>query len=445
MSTQEISNTKPYITIYNEVVSDISGTTSELILLAKQKAFENLLETGFPTHRKGNEDWKYTDVNKILQNEYKLIENTFEFPEDLDSILSKIPSYASNNHLIFINGVFQPNLSHASNDSIIIDSLKNTFDKYSSLISPHLEDLSVSDDPFMNFNTALFQDGSLIYVPKNTELSSPIQIINIEYNNSNKNHFVISPLLLVIVDEGSYINLEEYCLGTDSSSNLINTISKFVVCKSSKLNYSRFQNYSVATNSINNTIATLEQNSTFNSFYLDLGGQIVRNNLNVELLGEESTANLLGLYLPNTNQHVDNQVIVDHKSPYSYSDQTYKGILNGNAQSVFHGSIIVREKSIKVDAAQEDKNLLLSSEAEAYTKPAFWIYCDDVMCKHGAACGQIDEESLFYLTSRGISNTEAKQLLIRGFVNDVLNRIASDNQNKKYIEDQIENTLDNWL
>ena len=167
--------------------------------------------------------------------------------------------------------------------------------------------------------------------------------------------------------------------------------------------------------------------------------------MNVELLGEESTANLLGLYLPNTNQHVDNQVIVDHKSPYSYSDQTYKGILNGNAQSVFHGSIIVREKSIKVDAAQEDKNLLLSSEAEAYTKPAFWIYCDDVMCKHGAACGQIDEESLFYLTSRGISNTEAKQLLVRGFVGDVLGRIESDTNNKNYIEKQIENRLDNWL
>ena len=248
-----------------------------------------------------------------------------------------------------------------------------------------------------------------------------------------------------MIDEGSYINLEEYCLGSESSSNLINTTTRFVLSKSSKLNYSRFQNYSKDTNNINNTVAILEQNSTFNSFYLDFGGQIVRNNLNVELLGEESTANLLGLYLPNTNQHVDNQVIVDHKSPYSYSDQTYKGILNGNAQSVFHGSIIVREKSIKVDAAQEDKNLLLSSEAEAYTKPAFWIYCDDVMCKHGAACGQIDEESLFYLTSRGISSTVAKQLLVRGFVGDVLGRIESDTNNKNYIEKQIENRLDNWL
>ncbi|MFL2626960.1 MAG: Fe-S cluster assembly protein SufD [Dehalococcoidia bacterium] len=446
MATQEISNTKPYISIYNDVISNINEKTSELVLSAKQKAFNNLLTTGFPTHRKGNEDWKYTDVNKILQKEYKLVEKSFNTSNDrYENIISGLPSYNSNNYLIFINGVFQPEISQTSNESIIIDSLENSLDNYSSIITPHLEDLSTSDDPFMNFNTALFQDGVFIYAPKNTTVNNPIQVINIESNNSPDKNYIISPLLLVIADDGSYVNLEEYCIGTDNSSNLINTISRFVICKSSKLNYSRFQNYSNQTNNINNSLATLEQNSTLNSFYLDFGGQIIRNNLNVELLGEESTANMLGLYLPNSNQHVDNQVIVDHKSPYSYSDQTYKGILNGNAQSVFHGSIIVREKSIKVDAAQEDKNLLLSSEAEAYTKPAFWIYCDDVMCKHGAACGQIDEESLFYLTSRGISNTVAKQLLVRGFVGDVLNRIESDTNNKKYIENQIENKLDSWL
>tara|TARA_Y100000994_G_scaffold205040_1_gene176712 strand:+ start:314 stop:1654 length:1341 start_codon:yes stop_codon:yes gene_type:complete len=446
MATQEISNTKPYISIYNDVISNINEKTSELVLSAKQKAFNNLLTTGFPTHRKGNEDWKYTDVNKILQKEYKLVEKSFNTSNDrYENIISGLPSYNSNNYLIFINGVFQPEISQTSNESIIIDSLENSLDNYSSIITPHLEDLSTSDDPFMNFNTALFQDGVFIYAPKNTTVNNPIQVINIESNNSPDKNYIISPLLLVIADDGSYVNLEEYCIGTDNSSNLINTISRFVICKSSKLNYSRFQNYSNQTNNINNSLATLEQNSTLNSFYLDFGGQIIRNNLNVELLGEESTANMLGLYLPNSNQHVDNQVIVDHKSPYSYSDQTYKGILNGNAQSVFHGSIIVREKSIKVDAAQEDKNLLLSSEAEAYTKPAFWIYCDDVMCKHGAACGQIDEESLFYLTSRGISNTVAKQLLVRGFVGDVLNRIESDTTNKKYIENQIENKLDSWL
>ena len=446
MTTQEVSNTKPYISIFNDVISNMNEKTSASLLSAKQKAFDNLMTNGFPTHRKGNEDWKYTDVNKILQKEYKLVEKGFNSSNDQHkNIISSLPSYKSNNYLIFINGVFQPEISQISNESIIIDSLGNSLDKYSSIINPHLESLSTSDDPFMNFNTALFQDGVFIYAPENTVVSNPIQVINIESNNPSNSDYIISPLLLVITNDGSYVNLEEYCIGSENSSNLVNTISRFVICKSSTLNYSRFQNYSMQTNNINNSFITLEQNSTFNSFYLDFGGQIIRNNLNVELLGEESTANMLGLYLPNSNQHVDNQVIVDHKSPYSYSDQTYKGILNGNAQSVFHGSIIVREKSIKVNAAQEDKNLLLSSEAEAYTKPAFWIYCDDVMCKHGAACGQIDEESLFYLTSRGISNTVAKQLLVRGFVGDVLNRIESDPNNKKYIENQIENRLDSWL
>ena len=444
MSTQKISNTKPYISIYNDVISKID-TASQLVLSTKKRAFDNLNATGFPTHKKGNEDWKYTDVNKILQNEYKLFDNDLKTTDKYKDIISNLPSYNSGNYLIFINGVFKPEISQISNDSIIIDSLGSNLEKYSSIIYPHLESLPEAKDPFINFNTALFQDGVFIYLPKNTKLSTPIQLINIESNNSPGEHFVISPLILVIADNESYVDLEEYCLGSDSSSNLINTVFKFVVSESSQLNYSRFQNYSEKTNNVNNTLVTLKKNATFNSFYLDFGGQIIRNNINVDLIGEESSANLLGLYLPNSNQQVDNQVIVDHKSPYSYSDQTYKGILNGNAQSVFHGSIIVREKSIKVDAAQEDKNLLLSTEAEAYTKPAFWIYCDDVMCKHGAACGQIDEESIFYLTSRGISNTVAKQLLVRGFVGDVLTRIESNTANRTYIENKIEERLDRWL
>ena len=446
MTTQEVSNTKPYISIFNDVISNMNEKTSASLLSAKQKAFDNLMTNGFPTHRKGNEDWKYTDVNKILQKEYKLVEKGFNSSNDQHkNIISSLPSYKSNNYLIFINGVFQPEISQISNESIIIDSLGNSLDKYSSIINPHLESLSTSDDPFMNFNTALFQDGVFIYAPENTVVSNPIQVINIESNNPSNSDYIISPLLLVITNDGSYVNLEEYCIGSENSSNLFNTISRFVICKSSTLNYTRFQNYSNQTNNINNSLATLEQNSTFNSFYLDLGGNIVRNNLNIELMGEESSANMLGLYLPNNKQHVDNQVVVDHKSPYTYSDQTYKGILNGSSKSVFHGSIIVRENSVKVNASQEDKNLLLSDQSEAYTKPAFWIYCDDIMCKHGAACGQIDKESLFYLTSRGISSKEAKQLLVRGFAADIFNKLKTTTNNKAYIEEQVVKRLDSWL
>jgi len=446
MTTQKISKIKPYISIYNNVLSKFNETGPSFLNAAKTAAFESFCQNGFPFDRKGNEDWKYTDVNKILEKQYTLIEETTNGTFDYATLIpTDIPAYNTKNRLFFINGEFKPELSNISNDSVVIDSLKKGLEEYPSIIAPYLEDQPANKDSFINFNTLFFQDGVFIYAPPKTTVTNPIQIINIEYQTGTPKNILISPRILVILEPESTIEIEEYCFGSNLSSNLINSVSKYILCESSKLHYSRMQDFSESTNNINNTEVILNKYSTFNSFYLDLGGNIVRNNLNIELIGEESSANMVGLYLPNNKQHVDNQIIVDHKSPYTYSDQTYKGILNGSSKSVFHGSIIVRENSVKVNASQEDKNLLLSDQSEAYTKPAFWIYCDDIMCKHGAACGQIDKESLFYLTSRGISSKEAKQLLVRGFAADIFNKLKTTTNNKVYIEEQVVKRLDSWL
>ena len=171
---------------------------------------------------------------------------------------------------------------------------------------------------------------------------------------------------------------------------------------------------------------------------------MVRNNLNLLMAAEGSSCTLNGLYMLSGTQHVDNQVIIDHSKPYTSSQELYKGILDGQSRSVFHGSIIVREGAKKVDARQEDKNLLLSSQAEADTKPAFWIYCDDVKCAHGAACGQIDEDALFYLRSRCIGERDARALLIRAFVVEIINSIANESF-RAHVDDIVQTTLDQWL
>ena len=144
------------------------------------------------------------------------------------------------------------------------------------------------------------------------------------------------------------------------------------------------------------------------------------------------------------SQHVANQVIIDHAKPYTTSEELYKGVLDGSSRSVFHGSIIVREGAVKVNANQIDKNLLLSDKAEADTKPAFWVYCDDVRCGHGAACGQMDETALFYLRSRGLDEREARGMLTRAFVNEVINKIDNE-QFRDFVDELVEDTLDNWL
>ena len=160
--------------------------------------------------------------------------------------------------------------------------------------------------------------------------------------------------------------------------------------------------------------------------------------------GEGSSSMLNGLYLVNGTQHVDNQVIIDHAKPYTTSRELYKGILDGKSRSVFHGSIIVREGSVKVNANQVDKNLLLSDQAEADTKPAFWIYCDDVKCGHGAACGHMDENALFYMRSRGIDEETARGLLTRAFVSEVIESIANEPL-RSQVDGLVQAKLQEWL
>jgi Fe-S cluster assembly protein SufD len=160
--------------------------------------------------------------------------------------------------------------------------------------------------------------------------------------------------------------------------------------------------------------------------------------------GEGGSCRLNGLYMVTGTQHVDNQVIIDHMAPHTTSRELYKGILDGKSRSVFHGSIIVRPGAMKVDALQEDKNLLLSDQAEADTKPAFWVYCDDVRCGHGAACGQIDEDALFYLRNRGLSEQSARRFLTRGFVWDIIQSIRNGFI-QAHVDDLTQATLRDWL
>ena len=153
---------------------------------------------------------------------------------------------------------------------------------------------------------------------------------------------------------------------------------------------------------------------------------IVRNNLNVSLKGNGSSCTLNGLYLASGNQHIDNQVLVDHQVSHTTTRQLYKGILDGQSRTAFHGGITVRPDAQKVDAQQQDRNLLLSDQAEADAKPAFWIYADDVRCAHGATCGKLDEMAMFYLRSRGLDEREARTMLTQGFANEVVSTIPNE-------------------
>ena len=191
---------------------------------------------------------------------------------------------------------------------------------------------------------------------------------------------------------------------------------------------------------ISNTGVHLAADSKFLSVNVDLGGSLIRHNLDVLTAEPGSSCILNGLYIVDGDRHCDNQVIIDHAAPHTTSRELYKGVLDDESRSVFHGSVIVREGAVKVNADQADKNLLLSDKAEADTKPAFWVYCDDVICRHGAACGQIDPAAMFYLQSRGIEAAEARQILTKAFLAEITESVTSPTV-KSHVETLVSDRL----
>ena len=237
---------------------------------------------------------------------------------------------------------------------------------------------------------------------------------------------VAQPRVLIVAGEESSASVLESYAGVSEGEHLTNAVTEIVVGAAARLDYYKVQRQSEQAYHVTNTHVAIERDSWFSSVNIDMGGRLTRNNLNLVTLDQDCSCSLTGFYMVTGRQHVDNQVIIDHAKPYTTSRELYKGILDGRSRSVFHGSIIVREGAVKVNANQVDKNLLLSDQAEADTKPAFWIYCDDVKCGHGAACGHMDPMALFYLRSRGIDERTARGLLTRAFLSEVIEGIANE-------------------
>jgi Fe-S cluster assembly protein SufD len=301
---------------------------------------------------------------------------------------------------------------------------------------------SYENNAFVALNTAFIRDGAFVHIPDGVVVEEPIHLLFLSTLQSQDT--VSYPRVLIITGKQSQATvIESYGALTDDRY-FTNSVTEIVVGKGAVVRYLKLQRQSVQSYHITNTHAVVTRDGSFSSVNLDFGGGLVRNNLNVLMDGEGGSCALTGLYMPGGRQHVDNQVIIDHARGYTNAKELYNGVLNDHARSVFHGSIIVRAGAKKVNAEQVDKNLLLSPHCEADTKPAFWIYCDDVRCGHGAACGQIDERQLFYLRSRGLSEQAARSWLVRGFVAEVVDTIRQERY-KKHVDKLVEARLQEWL
>jgi Fe-S cluster assembly protein SufD len=411
----------------------------------RQAAMSRFQSLGFPTARRGNEEWKYTDVGPIAKTPFQSLDSAALAQVDAADVERASFGVSGWSQLVFVNGSYAEGLSSVSSlpAGVMVVDLAQAMKATPDLVREHLARHADSETrAFTALNTAFIHEGAFVHVPDGILVEEPIRLLFL--STSHEQQTVSHSRVLIVVGKDSKATIIEAYGGVSDGGYFSNAVTEIVVGDGARVEYYKVQQQSDRAFHITTTDVALGRDCYFSSINIDLGGRLVRNNLKVLTEGEGSSCILNGLYLVNGTQHVDNEVIIDHAKPYTTSRELYKGILDGKSRSVFHGSIIVRAGAVKVNANQVDKNLLLSDQAEADTKPAFWIYCDDVKCGHGAACGQIDENALFYLRSRGIDEKTARGLLTSAFVSEVIESIANEPL-RGQVDGLVRAKLQEWL
>lgn len=418
---------------------ELNGKSNTLLHSRRKEAINAFTQLGFPTTK--NEEWKYTDIKGLLKQDFDFVpSNTTSHlaPADLESLLIQ---EADANIIIFINGVYNPALSKIVSpaEELVIQDFSEAYASHTELIDKYFAKFAnYEKDAFTALNTAFVQQGIFIHVPANKVVVKPVMLYFI--SDTSGRHTSAMPRNLFIADKNSQVSIVESFQSRGEYANFTNIVTEIVLHENAIVDFYKIQNENTQAYTIGTTQVYQSRDSKFSSTTVSLNGSLIRNNLNIVLDAQNCEANLFGLYLLYGNQHVDNHTLVDHAKPHSYSNELYKGILDGKSTGVFNGKIFVRQDAQKTNAFQSNRNILLSKDASMNTKPQLEIFADDVKCSHGATTGQLDEDMLFYLRARGIGEEKAKALLMYAFAGDVINHIKIDSV-RHYVEEAIAQRL----
>jgi Fe-S cluster assembly protein SufD len=379
-------------------------------------------ELGFPTTR--DEDWRFTNVAPIAK---------LPFQPVTEPGAQTVPLKQFNftgldcTRLIFIDGHFAPKLSTILPQAkgVRIANLAAVLADDESLVQKHLgRHARVDANPFIALNTAYFHDGAFVYVPAGQVVEKPVHLLFV--STSEERGSASHPRNLVIAERDSRLTLIESHVSTVQGEYFTNAVTEFVIGEHAVVEHCKFQDesplaYHMATQQMN-----LGRQADFVSHSFATGARLSRNNIYTHLGGEHIECVLNGLYLTKDDQLADHYMIVEHASPNCNSHEYFNGILDDRSKGVFHGRILVQPVAQKTDAKQTNKNLLLSDNATADTKPQLEIYADDVKCTHGATIGQLNKDSIFYLRARGIGLETARRMLIHSFAGEIIERIRCE-------------------
>ena len=372
----------------------------------RRQAMDFLLAKGLPSLK--SEEYRFTPITRSLENNLKTDTAT-----TVDSILpasflliEELPCHL----VVFVNGIFSPVHSRILDSSVILTLIQTG-------------SANPDQDAFELLNQAFSESVVHIEIPEKQETKHPVAIV---YYFDSSAFVFANPRWVCSVGTSSKLSLLEYTVAKSPGAFFNNKLSHIEVGENADVEFTSIQNGSSEEILVNNSHLNLDASSRVSCHTFTLKTKMVRNNLTVVVNGEGIDAQLNGLYLVSSNELVDNHTVVDHRKPNSHSNETYKGVMDGTGKAVFNGKIFVRPDAQKTNAFQSNRNILLSESCSIHTKPQLEIWADDVKCSHGCTTGQLNEEALFYLRSRGISKDLAKGMLLNAFAGETLGGLKNE-------------------
>jgi len=405
---------------YKEHFDQLQSAEKNGLNAIRKNAFDAFNKFGIPTSK--HEEWKYTRISPLFNKQYQFPVSSISLSvNDINKL--RLPGHEQANELVFINGIFSFPLSKIISPELIVLSLEEAVgNEFKEIVAANLGHSGhYLKDGINALNTAFVNGAVFVHVSKGKVTEHPIYIYNI--TDARTENIFSQPRSLVHVGQNAQVQVIETYITIGVSESFTNQVMEIAVEENALVEYYKIQNDAAHTNQVSTTHIRQIGKSYVHTVTISLNGGIVRNNLNIVLEAERCEAHLYGLYFQNGKSHIDNHTVVDNVKPNCFSNELYKGVMNDEASGVFNGKIFVRQPAQKTNAYQSNKNVLLSDSASVNTKPQLEIFADDVKCSHGCTVGQLDEEALFYLQSRGIGEKVAHALLVRAFATDILEHV----------------------
>jgi len=368
-----------------------------------------------PTLR--DEEWRFTDLSPLTGLSFQPVRSATALrAADIEQFYLE----EATTRLVFVDGVYAPQLSTTlADDSVMVANLSSAGAAQAATIEPHLgRHAAFGDNVFAALNTALLQDVAVIVVPRNVTLTAPLHLLFVATQAEVASH----PRCLLVAEPNSSVTLIEDYVALQDTAYFVNPVTEIALADQAHVKHIRIQRDSAKAFHIADCAVSLERSSNYQSVSVALGAKISRYNLNVRL-AEGAECVVDGLALIADSQLADTHTSIDHTQPNGVSRQLHKCIVGGSAHAVFNGKIMVRQGAQRTDSVQSSRNLLLTSKAQVNTKPQLEIFADDVKCAHGATIGQLDSDEVFYLKSRGLSDSVARNLLTYAFGAEIIERI----------------------